>query len=423
VYRWVINTGVPRFDAAGAFVGYIGSCLDITERKLAEGQLKDMAKRLEHYAAEVDDLYQHAPCGYHSLDASGTIVAVNDTELSWLGYRRNELVGKPFTMLLNADGHAAFAKQFPRTQEHGGCRDIPFELVRKDGSVLPVSLSATLVRDREGRFLRTRSVVHDMTEHRRLERERAEHALLTERLSRRLVAVQEEERRRLAATLHDWTSPNLATLRLILRNITTAADAPEPAQLRATLEDAQALLDDTTAGLREICSDLHPTVLDFAGLQPAIESYASQFRLRTGIDVRLHGSVAPGALSSEIDSALFRIVQEALANCVKHARASTIDITLERLAAGVHLTIADNGAGFDGAALGRGGFGGGLGLITMRERTEFVGGRFTIESSPGAGVTISIDIPVEPATPDDAQAAQSAASAADGAACAAGKGG
>jgi PAS domain S-box-containing protein len=397
-YRWVINTGVPRFDPAGAFVGYIGSCLDITERKLAEKQLKDMALRLEHYAAEVDDLYQHAPCGYHSLDVHGTIVAVNDTELSWLGYRREEVVGKPFTLFLSPDEHAAFAQQFPRAQEQDGCRDIPCTLVRKDGSRLAASLSATLVRDKDGRFVRTRSVVHDMTEHRRLERERAEHALHGERLSRRLVAVQEEERRRLATTLHDSTSPNLATLRLILGTIANAASTPDPAQVRATLEDAQALLDDTTAGLREICSDLRSTVLDLAGLQPAIESYAGQFRLRTGIDVRLHGS-APAALSSEIDSALFRIVQEALANCAKHAHASAIDITLERHAADVRLTIADNGAGFDGATLSRSGFGGGLGLITMRERTEFIGGRFSVESSPGAGVTICVDIPVEPAMP------------------------
>jgi signal transduction histidine kinase len=256
-----------------------------------------------------------------------------------------------------------------------------------------------------------------MTEHRRLERERAEHAAHVERLSRRLVAVQEEERRRLAATLHDWTSPNLATLKLILGTLADTSGLPDPARVHATLEDAQALLDDTTAGLREICSDLRPTVLDFAGLLPAIESYASQFQLRTGIDVRVHGAV-PGMLSSEVDSALFRIVQEALANCAKHARASTIDITLERRTAGVRLTIADNGAGFDAATLGRGGSGGGLGLITMRERTEFAGGRFSVESSPGAGVRIVVEIPIGPPVAGEPRDVPTARTLAEGAATA-----
>lgn len=129
---------------------------------------------------EIEDLYNHAPCGYHSLDPEGRYIRINDTELQWLGYTREELVGKKrFDDLITANSLQLFHKHFPIFKERGWVKDLEFEMVRKDGSVLPVLLSATAVLDDTGRFLISRSTVFDITE-----RKRAEEAL--RRLNRKL---------------------------------------------------------------------------------------------------------------------------------------------------------------------------------------------------------------------------------------------
>lgn len=119
---------------------------------------------------EIEDLYDHAPCGYHSLDGDGLIVRINQTELEWLGYRREEVMGKMhFIALLTLQAQEAFHESFLRFKEQGEVRDLEVELVRKDGSIFPVLLSATAARDARGRFVMSRSTLFDLTERKRLE--------------------------------------------------------------------------------------------------------------------------------------------------------------------------------------------------------------------------------------------------------------
>ncbi len=124
--------------------------------------------------AVAEDLYDNAPVGYHSLDAAGRIVRINATELDWLGRRREDVVGRPFTDFLSVDSGALFAEQFPTLTEHGKIRDLRYELVRADGSTMPARLSATAVHDADGRFTHSRSVVEDVTERQQSERWAAE---------------------------------------------------------------------------------------------------------------------------------------------------------------------------------------------------------------------------------------------------------
>ncbi|HKQ47904.1 MAG TPA: PAS domain S-box protein [Phycisphaerae bacterium] len=131
---------------------------DITSRKEAENALRRSAE-------QISDLYNHAPCGYHSLDADGLVIRMNDTELNWLGYRREEVVGvKRFVELMVPISRHIFSASFSRLIDAGFVRNIEFELLRKDGSPLPVVLNATAVRDNDGAFVMTRSTVFDMTE-------------------------------------------------------------------------------------------------------------------------------------------------------------------------------------------------------------------------------------------------------------------
>jgi PAS domain S-box-containing protein len=124
---------------------------------------------------EISDLYHHAPCGYHSLDKDGVYVRINTTELKWLGYTQDEVVGKiSFTDLLTPASQTVFSQNFPLFKERGFVTDLEFELIRKDGSILPVMISATAICDKEGNFIMSRSTVFDMSRKKQMEQEIAE---------------------------------------------------------------------------------------------------------------------------------------------------------------------------------------------------------------------------------------------------------
>ncbi len=142
---------------------------DLLERIRAEEALRASAE-------EINDLYNRAPCGYHSLDSEGRFIRINDTELEWLGYERDEMLGGVrFTDIVTEPGRQTFRENFPRFMEQGWIRDLEFDIVRKDGSLLPVLLSATAIRDDDGNFVRSRSTLFDRTE--RKEAEEKEHLL------------------------------------------------------------------------------------------------------------------------------------------------------------------------------------------------------------------------------------------------------
>lgn len=170
-FRSKAGTLLPVSLSAAAIVreqqvaGIVVAFRDIRERKLQEQALRQSA-------AEIEDLYDHAPCGYHSLDRTGLYVRINRTELAWLGYRREELIGRMrFPDLLTPATSRVFEENFPRFLACGEVHNLEFEMVRRDGTLLPVLLSATAVRDANGQFLMSRSTLFDLTERKRLESE------------------------------------------------------------------------------------------------------------------------------------------------------------------------------------------------------------------------------------------------------------
>jgi len=148
---------------------------DITERRRAEQALREAEEQRQRVAEEISDLYNNAPCGYHSLDKDGVFVRINDAELSWLGYSREEIIGrKKFPDLLTAESVGVYRMSFPALKERGWVRDLEFEMVRKDGTIMPVLLNATALKDSAGNFLMSRSTIFDITERKRAEAEMAE---------------------------------------------------------------------------------------------------------------------------------------------------------------------------------------------------------------------------------------------------------
>ena len=214
-----------------------------------------------------------------------------------------------------------------------------------------------------------------------------------ERLSRRMVQQHEEERRRLSLELHDETAQVFASVKMQLGVMRERYLATEPA-LAERLARAVELVDEGMRGIRNVTNDLRPALLDDLGLLPALRSLVADFVERRGLAVTLDAPVALPVLSDEAEVALFRALQEALANVARHAYGATAHVMLAVAGDEVVLRIADHGPGFDGeGALARAESEGHLGLAGMRERITALGGQVLVRAAPGSGVTIEIRVP------------------------------
>jgi signal transduction histidine kinase len=200
---------------------------------------------------------------------------------------------------------------------------------------------------------------------------------------RRIVAAQELERRRLARELHDETGQALTSILLGLKQIEGSEPSPAVESLRelvvATLQD-----------VRRLAVELRPKVLDDFGLVPALERLTEGFGEQTGIAVDLEASAITDRLPMEVETAIYRIVQEALTNVVKHAHAHRVSVLLTTANGRIKAVIEDDGTGFDPAAADGDG---GIGLIGMRERIELLDGSLAVESTPTSGTTIAVEVP------------------------------
>ena len=210
---------------------------------------------------------------------------------------------------------------------------------------------------------------------------------------RRLAAhadqIKEEERKRIAREIHDDLGQNLLVLRIDADMLASRTQRRHPrlnARARSTLEQ----IDATIKSVRQIINDLRPTVLDL-GVNAAVEWQVAQFRLRTGIACEVSESHDDICLSDQCATALFRILQESLSNISQHANASRVQVTLEKCHDTVSMSISDNGVG--AAIDGRNKLGS-FGLVGIEERIKLLGGTFYIESSPGAGMSVHVSVPL-----------------------------
>lgn len=206
----------------------------------------------------------------------------------------------------------------------------------------------------------------------------------------RALTAAEEERKRIARELHDETAQLLAVLLIRIRLVRGA----EPEAADALLEDMRREIGEALEGVRRFARGLRPPALDELGLVPAIEAHVRSLREATGIDVTIDAASVGRDLPPEAELAVYRIVQEALSNVVRHSGATRAEVHLAREAETLRLCVRDDGHGFDVAAMKRPG--GGLGLFGMEERAAYLGGRVEVESRPGAGTTVRAEVPVTP---------------------------
>ena len=217
-------------------------------------------------------------------------------------------------------------------------------------------------------------------------------------LSRRLISIQEEERKRISRELHDLIAQTLTGINLQLATLKSKALSDKNG-FNEDIERAEQLVVNSVEAVHRFALDLRPAVLDDLGLIPALKSYLNYFMKETGIRVSLSAFAGVENLSNASRTVLYRVAQEALSNVSKHANASHTEVKIQLAAKSVCMEIHDNGKGFlvdcDGhlcsAQSER------LGLLGMRERVEMVGGKFHVKSTPGKGTTVCVEIPQKPA--------------------------
>lgn len=328
------------------------------------------------------ELFEFAPDGQLVTDGQGVVVEANHAAATMLRCPKEFLVGKPLGFFVAAGCRPRFYQSLARlhgaagsdefeTQvgHRGGRRDVFMRVATGDGGV-----------DGEPVF---RWLVRDVTDRRQAEAARDD-------LLRRLVTAQEDERRRVARELHDTVGQLLSALLLSVRAARDAGPLP-PAALNS-LDDVQRVAHELGRATHDLAVRLRPTALDDVGLHAALLHHLEDWSARAGVEVQFQ---AVGAESMrfppDVETALYRFVQEGLTNVARHARARLVSVVLERQGGLAIVVVEDDGTGFDpeaSAGTER------LGLLGMRERLALLGGCLEIESSPGAGTTLVARVPL-----------------------------
>jgi len=342
--------------------------------------------QLEETRDRFIELYDFAPTGYLTLDQNGVVRECNLTAAAMIGKSKTALTGTSLLGLVHADYRPALM----RFLKH--CRSGAHTQVEE------VFLIQTTDEPRYVQFLcRVRgtpatrhelfAAMIDVTDRRRLEHERAQLAEERAALASRLLSAQEDERREIARNLHDDVGQQVTALRLTFEPL--LAD-PAATDIRPRLVHMQERLAQLDASLHLISAGLRPSALDL-GMAPALRQLVNDWATASGIAASLEADdFGLGWMAPDVETQIYRILQEALTNVAKHAGASRVRVVLKRLTTAASLVIEDDGHGFDPQTVRAAKHG--LGLIGMRERVQLVGGKLEVTST-ARGTTVSVKIP------------------------------
>ncbi|WP_250516553.1 PAS domain S-box protein [Caballeronia sp. INDeC2] len=323
------------------------------------------------------------------LDAHGNVATWNSGAKRIKGYDAREIVGRHFSVFYPPDDIAAGKPQneLAIAARDGRAEDEGWR-VRKDGSPFWANVVITALHDARGDLLGFVKVTRDMTDQLRLAE--LQH---TRELSAHVQSAIEKERASIARELHDDLGQQLAALKMQLSILGTGAqDAHIARQSRAQIGAMQAQIDTIIGSARRIAAGLRPPVLDDLGLFAAIDWLVCDFRRRYDLTIHLHIEGEENGFGTNASTSVFRLVQEALTNVVRHARASEARIAIVCARSSCTLTIEDDGCGAD---VTRGRAAGTFGLLGMSERVRQLGGVIEFRSAPGEGFRIVVTFPLE----------------------------
>lgn len=382
-HRW-FHASVQLLATNGGGPTVVGYAVDVTDRKTVEEQYRRLVEQLP-----VVVYTESAERRDHLLYLSPQYEAL-------LGYSREQRLSDDtlWERSLHPEDRPWVAGEARRVFDSGDPFRAEYRMLSKHGETIWVREEATLLRDEDGGRLAWQGVLLDVSDRRRAEealRRSYEALRRTDRQRRelidRLVRVQEEERTRIAEDIHDDSIQVMTAVGLQLEAVRRRLD--EPAHV-ALFEKLGRTVEDSIRRLRHLIFDLHPRTLEHEGLAAAIRSHLERFADRVPADARVEGDLPDGE-TLEIRTTLYRIALEAIANVRKHARATRLVVTLGGTTDTLFLRVADDGVGFDAESLTR--TRGHLGLSSMRERAELLGGTLAIRSGEGSGTEVEARVP------------------------------
>jgi PAS domain S-box-containing protein len=325
------------------------------------------------------DLVENANDAIFTLDLDGRLASINRAGEQLIGYGLDDARHLTLEDIVAPESAALIRRLRAHATERPGERmRHELEIVASDGRLIPVEVSTRGLFDGET-LVGLQGIARDITDQRN-----AETAL------RHLNHHLEEKAKRIAHALHDEAGQLLASVYLRVAEIADELSPPA----RRSVEDLRTLLDQVDDQIRRLAHELRPTLLDDLGLVPACQFLAEGVSKRARLKVTVAGSTG-GRLHSDVETALYRVAQEALTNVARHARATSATVSFERSGPTLRGCIRDNGVGFDVQAVIQQTGRRGLGLIGMRERLVAVGGRLHVRSAPGEGTSVEFDVPVE----------------------------
>lgn len=374
---------VRRKDGRPWFIH--GVAFDVTELKHKENELNDALTALRKSEKMQRNIFEFAPDTMIIVNRLGKIESVNSQILKMFGYMPQEVVGKPILELVperfrqSHTMHQANFMRSPHLREMGGGLEL-FAL-RKDGSEFPVDIILSPIETESGSFVIT--VIRDITRRKRDENALKEFAERQGELSRKLLKIQEAERRNIALELHDEIGQTLTGLKLSLE-LTAKSYNDE------TIQNAQNLVNDLMLKVRKLSLDLRPATLDHLGLLPSFLWLFRNYTTQTGIEIDFnHQGINSRRFASEIETSAYRVVQEALTNVARHAKVEIAKVRVYADKKNLSVAIEDNGQGFDVAEVTA--TADSTGVAGMRERVHLLGGHFHIESVKDKGTKINAD--------------------------------
>ncbi len=325
-------------------------------------------------------VFQASPDGILVVDGEGTILDVNPMAVRLFRWSKDELVGRKVEILVPDSARGVHHAHRDRYMRHPRARPmgIGMELrgLRKDGSEFPVEISLSPWESSEGQKVIV--TVRDETQRRRLRD-----------FSAGALRASEDERKRIARELHDDTAQHLAALLLRLRLM--ERDVPDD-EWRARMEELRTSLASCADGVRRIARGLRPPELEDAGVVAALRAHARTVRDASDLEVHFDAEAVDELLGLDAKLVLYRIIQEASSNALRHAGSPTLKIRVFREDERVVGVVEDEGRGFlPGGDPTEGGSG--LGLVGMQERAGMVGGRVSVDSEPGRGTTVRVELP------------------------------
>lgn len=382
-YRWIADFGTPRYEPSGAFCGYIGSCIDITDRKLAQDAMRESeAKFRALFESNVLPIVY-----WHESDA---VVDANDAYLRLIGFTQEELkTGKVRWDPTVPDTEIGIERE---AREVLASRRQPFiqfekEYRLRDGRHIHVLVGASLLPGKSDSGM---AFVVDLTERKLTEQKLRD-------LTARLFHGHEEERTKIARELHDDIGQRLALIEIELEQLSQMTSEPSD-EVPRLIQELGKQTREIATDVQHISHELHPPKLEYLGLVSAVKALCRELSVHKKIRIDVEAHDMSTSIPRNVALCVYRVVQEALQNVVKHSRSAEARVVLEERADHMEVCICDSGIGFDPKSTAAKT---GIGLVSMHERLRLVRGTLAIESHPRQGTSIKIYVPLTAAEDEE----------------------